>query len=316
MKKIVALFAFAFMATLLFAQDIIVTNDAQKIEAKILEVSKTEIKYKEKSNLNGPTFVLETKDISSVIYANGKVVLYNQEEKSEPKTESKEQVQEKVQEPNYNCEIHLLSGNVIKGRIMERANNYVAYTVDGKYYTIPASQVEYVKDLRNNEVTKYLGAALDGKPVGSLIISNSAKQKDNSTPKYVSRNGNTYYYDGRAMNEDSYSTFLQNNCPEAYNMFHQGSNTAYAGWLLFALGVGSDLGSLIGYAIAGSTPVNTAFGIIGLGCEIACIPTLIVGYNKKHKSADVYNSSCARKSAQAYWSLNASQNGLGIAYNF
>ena len=80
MKKKLTLIAFALIATAsLWAQDIIVTRDAQKIEAKILEVSKTEIKYKEKDNQNGPTFVLETKEIGSIIYSNGKVVVYNQE---------------------------------------------------------------------------------------------------------------------------------------------------------------------------------------------------------------------------------------------
>lgn len=59
--------------------DIILTTDANKIEAKITEVSKSEIRYKEKDNLDGPTFVLETADIHSILYANGKVVLYNQQ---------------------------------------------------------------------------------------------------------------------------------------------------------------------------------------------------------------------------------------------
>lgn len=66
------------MALLTFAQDIIITSDAQKIEAKIMEVSKAEIKYKEWDNLEGPLFVMATSEISSVIYSNGKVVLYNQ----------------------------------------------------------------------------------------------------------------------------------------------------------------------------------------------------------------------------------------------
>lgn len=65
------------------AQDIIVTLDAKKIEAKITEVSKSEIRYKEADNLEGPTFVIETKEISSIIYANGKVVLYNDKQSSE-----------------------------------------------------------------------------------------------------------------------------------------------------------------------------------------------------------------------------------------
>lgn len=63
--------------TLSWAQDIIVTNQSQKIEAKIIEVSKTEIRYKELDNINGPTFIIGVEDINSIIYANGKVILYN-----------------------------------------------------------------------------------------------------------------------------------------------------------------------------------------------------------------------------------------------
>lgn len=79
MKKIL-LVVCAIMATAtLFAQDIIVTKDAKKIDAKILEVSKTEIKYKEFNYQDGPTFVLGVEDINSIIYANGNVVIYKQE---------------------------------------------------------------------------------------------------------------------------------------------------------------------------------------------------------------------------------------------
>ena len=44
---IAACLAIMCFASSAYAQDIIVTNDAQKIEAKIIEVSKTAIKYKE-----------------------------------------------------------------------------------------------------------------------------------------------------------------------------------------------------------------------------------------------------------------------------
>lgn len=60
------------------AQDIIVTADSKKIEAKILEVSDSQIKYKEVDNIDGPVFVLDTKKINSIIYSNGNVTLYNQ----------------------------------------------------------------------------------------------------------------------------------------------------------------------------------------------------------------------------------------------
>ena len=66
------------MTTVAWAQDIIITTNAQKIDAKILEVSKSEIRYKEFDNLDGPVFILPIEDIVTIIYANGKVVLYNQ----------------------------------------------------------------------------------------------------------------------------------------------------------------------------------------------------------------------------------------------
>lgn len=77
MKKLFTLFACALMATALWAQDIIVTTDAKKIDAKILEVTTSEIRYKELDNIDGPTFILDIDEIVTIIYANGKVVLYN-----------------------------------------------------------------------------------------------------------------------------------------------------------------------------------------------------------------------------------------------
>ena len=84
MKKKLTLIAFALIATMsLWAQDIIVTKDAQKIEAKILEVSTTEIRYKEFDYQDGPTFILSTDEIATITYGNGKVVVYNQSKSAE-----------------------------------------------------------------------------------------------------------------------------------------------------------------------------------------------------------------------------------------
>ncbi len=41
-----------------------------------MEVSKSEIKYKKQSNLEGPTFVVSTEELISIIYANGEVQLF------------------------------------------------------------------------------------------------------------------------------------------------------------------------------------------------------------------------------------------------
>ena len=78
MKKVLTLMVALLTAFNLFAADIIVTRDARRIEAKILEVSSTEIKYKEADNLEGPTFVLTSAEINTIIYNNGTVKVFDQ----------------------------------------------------------------------------------------------------------------------------------------------------------------------------------------------------------------------------------------------
>ena len=62
----------------MWAQDIIVTTSSERIDAKVLEVSETEVKYKRHDNLQGPTFVISTSNIASIIYQNGDVQTFKQ----------------------------------------------------------------------------------------------------------------------------------------------------------------------------------------------------------------------------------------------
>ena len=61
----------------LVAQDTIVKKDDALITAKILEVHEDEIHYKKFNNLEGPTYVIETAKITSIIYQNGEVETYD-----------------------------------------------------------------------------------------------------------------------------------------------------------------------------------------------------------------------------------------------
>lgn len=73
MKKVLLMLLCAAAFVPMFAQDIIVTTESERIDGKVIEVSDTEIKYKRKDNPNGPTFVLSTDKISSILYKNGEV---------------------------------------------------------------------------------------------------------------------------------------------------------------------------------------------------------------------------------------------------
>jgi len=55
------------------AQDLIILKDGNIIEAKIAELSPTEIKYKRFDHLDGPTVVIPASNVLSIRYENGRV---------------------------------------------------------------------------------------------------------------------------------------------------------------------------------------------------------------------------------------------------
>jgi len=72
-----------FLATLLlpsvyvFAQDIIVTKDSKRVDAKVFEVNINDVKYKDWDNLDGPLYTILKSDIASILYQNGKVETFS-----------------------------------------------------------------------------------------------------------------------------------------------------------------------------------------------------------------------------------------------
>ena len=86
------LFALSMCSLTVFSQDLIVTKQDKTIKAKIEEVSDAEIRYKEFENPTGPTFVVKTTDISTVVYSNGTVKNYLAEGESKLVSDEKEEV--------------------------------------------------------------------------------------------------------------------------------------------------------------------------------------------------------------------------------
>lgn len=221
MRKFILSLVTICAATVLFAQDVIVTIDEQRISAKILEISSSEIKYLDFNNQDGPVYVLSTQEILSIQLANGDIKSYKRETTHD-------------------------------------------------------------------------------------IVETTSTSKQSHNASYLIRTGNRYHYNGIEMRGDVYANFLKNNCTEAYTKYQKGKTVSTVGWILLGVGVGLDLG------FAWWAPYT---GYIGLACEIACIPTLIVGYNQMHSSADIFNLACGR-SSMVSWSVTASGNGIGLALNF
>lgn len=78
MKRFILLSLSLFAAAPLFAQDMIVRRDGSVVQAKIMEVSSSEIKYKKFAKPDGPLFVLKTSEIISINYEDGEVERYDQ----------------------------------------------------------------------------------------------------------------------------------------------------------------------------------------------------------------------------------------------
>ncbi|MBP5318369.1 MAG: hypothetical protein J6Y77_03085, partial [Paludibacteraceae bacterium] len=52
------------------------TRDSRKIEAVVLEISDSEVKYKKQSNPDGPTYVEKKSNIATIVYSNGDVEVF------------------------------------------------------------------------------------------------------------------------------------------------------------------------------------------------------------------------------------------------
>lgn len=85
MKKILFCLFILFATVRIMAQDKIYLNDNSVIEAKISEISLTEVKYKKWNNLTGPDYVMPKSEIALIVYANGTHEVINQK-KEEVKT--------------------------------------------------------------------------------------------------------------------------------------------------------------------------------------------------------------------------------------
>lgn len=71
MKKIFVFIVLFCTALIVKAQDVIVLNNAEEIEAKVLSVTPDEITYKNWSNMDGPQYTIRRRDVFYIKYANG-----------------------------------------------------------------------------------------------------------------------------------------------------------------------------------------------------------------------------------------------------
>ena len=79
MKNIIAIVSLLLCGSTLFAQYIITKKDGTDIQAKVTEVSDSQIVFKKFSNPDGPSYKMDVADILMITYENGEREMYNVE---------------------------------------------------------------------------------------------------------------------------------------------------------------------------------------------------------------------------------------------
>lgn len=257
MRKIICSLLMALLSVTMFAADIIVTTKSEKLEVKILEISSTEIRYKKTSNLEGPTFVISTNDVNTILFENGEVQVIEHAAPVQPQTQQ-------------------------------------AY---------PQTQQAYPQ----TQPYGYSRQPAYGQPYG-YPMSGSA------VPGYIMRQGEHYSINGQPI---VLQDFLYANCPVAYDYWRKNLIMESVGW--GALGAGIPL-FIWGACILGyydDSEVGIGLTVAGAALLATGVPLATVGHIRRARnSVDIYNQQCAPRYSDVRVDLQASQNGIGLAFAF
>lgn len=114
----------------LFAQDVIYTTSGNKINAKIVEISTNEIKYKSFSNIDGPNYVIYSSDVVLINFENGTTQIINANAPSlKPVKEETPVVTQKTKE-KLPDNIYYLNPNLISINALGLANGDITILYD------------------------------------------------------------------------------------------------------------------------------------------------------------------------------------------
>lgn len=134
--------------------------------------------------------------------------------------------------------------------------------------------------------------------------------------------GSYIFYGDQVMDKKDCAEFLSTRHQPAYETFQSGLKCYTAGWWTFGAGLVVDLAGSILWAFAPEENNEAMFYsgaslvIAGGLAVIASVPTIFVGYVRMNRGIDTFNMSQVASTPQAYWTIQGSQNGIGLAFNF
>lgn len=142
MKTLLTLIAVTF-CSFAFSQDYIVRRNGTKIEAQVIEISDTEIRYRLHSQPNGPIRIVMVRDVEEIIYEDGQFDKFEKQPDAQaPKTVYTRTETEKVKKDP------ILQG----GFFLEGLIGYANYRVGSYYYYDNFTGTSYIADQSRSEL--------------------------------------------------------------------------------------------------------------------------------------------------------------------
>lgn len=140
----------------------------------------------------------------------------------------------------------------------------------------------------------------------------------------VYRVGDKYMMDGKMMNKREFKGYLQNTCPEAFQLFNNGHKLGIAGWTFFGTGLAVNAAgsTLLRRYLRGDAKkditydIGTSLATLGSSLTVAGIVCVSVGYTRMHKAAHLYNIEKAHR-PDLRWVFGMNRDGdMSIAMQF
>ena len=137
MNRPLFIFIFLILGFLSYSQDILYLSNGDKLSAKITEINPTDVKYKDFTNLGGPTYVISKSELVLILYSNGATQVLNSNPKPiEPKKESPVTTNTKAPEtkkatvPN----LYYMNNNLLSINALALANGDVTLIYDRELF--------------------------------------------------------------------------------------------------------------------------------------------------------------------------------------
>lgn len=279
MKRSITLSVCALCALVTMAQDIIVTKDAKRIEAKIQEISSTEIKYKKFTYQDGPLFVLSVAEVNTILFENGDVQVFHEQ----PTPVQSTPVQTATPQPTLSQPAQTAVGKDGEGNAMvsmiEKQGDF--YVLKQGNTSTPMDKAAYLRFIQNNcpaAWQRYQQGTKLWKEGWWLLGAGIGVEMLIGVP-LLCAGYSQLYNDVYPIYDDVYHYGIYNSPFNA--MFWSGA----------------------------------AFIAIGSLMEAGSIPLLIVGGIRRNNTHEIYNVSCKEQNPVSL-NLQSSSAGIGLALRF